>query len=167
MIYVNTFSRTLAPSLRIGYMVLPRPLLEVYRERLGFYSSTVPAIEQYTLALFLEEGHFECHLSRMRLFYRERRDQVIQTIADSSLAKRCRVRREEAGLHFLLELDTDRTDEELEAEARKAGLRLSFLTQYSRRPDQTLKHILVVNYPGLEVEKLKEGLEVLVGLLDR
>ena len=166
VIYVNTFSRTLAPSLRIGYMVLPRPLLEVYRERLGFYSSTVPAIEQYTLALFLEEGHFERHLSRMRLFYRERRDQVIQTIADSSLAQRCRVRREEAGLHFLLELDTDRTDEELEAAARKEGLRLSFLTQYSRRPDQTLKHILVVNYPGLEVEKLKKGLEALAGLLD-
>lgn len=52
VIYVNTFSRTLAPSLRISYMVLPKSLTERYRAQLGFYSSTVPAMEQYTLARF-------------------------------------------------------------------------------------------------------------------
>ena len=64
VIYLNTFSRALAPSLRISYLVLPPTLLDRYHQRLGFYSSTVPALEQYTLASFLSEGRFEQHLSR-------------------------------------------------------------------------------------------------------
>ena len=166
MIYVNTFSRTLAPSLRIGYMVLPYPLLEEYRRRLGFYSSTVPAIEQYTLARFLEEGYFERHLNRMRTFYRGRRDQVIGAVLSSPLAGRCRVLGEEAGLHFLMKLDTALDDQSLTARGEKAGIRLSFLTQYQRQPGTAPEHILVVNYPGLDPEEIKKGLEVLAKCLD-
>lgn len=70
VIYLNTFSRALAPSLRISYLVLPPTLLDRYHQRLGFYSSTVPALEQYTLASFLSEGRFEQHLSRARNRYR-------------------------------------------------------------------------------------------------
>ena len=87
VIYMNTFSRSLAPSLRIAYMVLPRPLLEAYQARLGFYSCTVPAMEQYTLARFLEDGHFDAHVNRMRVFYRARRDAVLQAIEESPLAE--------------------------------------------------------------------------------
>ena len=165
VLYVNTFSRTLAPSLRIGYLVLPRTLLKDYESRLGFYSSTVPAIEQYTLALFLEEGHFERHLNRMRVFYRNRRDQVIAAIGRSPLAGRCRVMGEEAGLHFLLQLDTSLEDARLEEAARKKGIRLSFLTQYERVPGRAGAHTLVVSYPGLDGERLEAGLETLAKLL--
>ena len=82
VIYMNTFSRTLAPSLRISYMVLPPALLEDYHRRLGFYSCTVPAMEQYTLARFLSGGGFETHVNRMRVFYRGRRDQVLSALSD-------------------------------------------------------------------------------------
>lgn len=167
VLYVNTFSRTLAPSLRISYLVLPRELLKEYEGRLGFYSSTVPAIEQYTLALFLEEGHFERHLNRMRVFYRNRRDQVIAAIGRSPLAGRCRVLGEEAGLHFLLRLDTELEDAQLEKLAREKGIRLSFLSRYERMPGRAGAHTLVVSYPGLEEEKLEAGLEVLAQLLDK
>ena len=167
VLYVNTFSRTLAPSLRIGYLVLPQALLKDYEKRLGFYSSTVPAIEQYTLALFLEEGHFERHLNRMRVYYRNRRDQVIAAIGRSALAGRCQVLGEEAGLHFLLRLDTNLEDAQLEASARDRGIRLSFLTQYERLPGRASAHTLVVSYPGLEEERLEAGLETLAQLLDR
>ena len=165
VLYVNTFSRTLAPSLRIGYLVLPRTLLKDYESRLGFYSSTVPALEPYTLALFLEEGHFERHLNRMRVFYRNRRDQVIAAIGRSPLAGRCRVMGEEAGLHFLLQLDTSLEDARLEAAAREKGIRLSFLTQYERVPGRAGAHTLVVSYPGLDGERLEAGLETLAKLL--
>lgn len=167
VLYVNTFSRTLAPSLRISYLVLPRGLLKVYEERLGFYSSTVPAIEQYTLALFLEEGHFERHLNRMRVFYRNRRDQVIAAIGRSSLAGRCQVLGEEAGLHFLLRLDTGLEDAQLEKLAQEKGIRLSFLSRYERVPGRASAHTLVVSYPGLEEERLEAGLERLAKLLDK
>lgn len=167
VLYVNTFSRTLAPSLRIGYLVLPQALLKDYEKRLGFYSSTVPAIEQHTLALFLEEGHFERHLNRMRVYYRNRRDQVIAAIGRSPLAGRCQVLGEEAGLHFLLRLHTNLEDAQLEAAAREQGIRLSFLTQYERLPGRAGAHTLVVSYPGLEQEKLEAGLETLAQLLDQ
>lgn len=66
IIYLNTFSKTISPSLRIGYMVLPRHLVEVYRERLGFYSCTVPTFMQYVLTELLNNGDFERHINRVR-----------------------------------------------------------------------------------------------------
>lgn len=66
VIYLNTFSKTIAPSVRVGYMVLPPELLQRFEETLGFYSCTVPAYEQYVLAEFIAGGDFERHLSRIR-----------------------------------------------------------------------------------------------------
>jgi len=66
VIYVNTFSKTIAPSMRIGYMVLPEALAEEFERRLGFYSCTVPALEQYVLAELLHSGDFERHVNRVR-----------------------------------------------------------------------------------------------------
>ena len=66
VIYINTFSKTVAPSVRVGYMVLPKGLLARFQEKLGFYSCTVPAFEQYVLAEFIASGDFERHLSRIR-----------------------------------------------------------------------------------------------------
>lgn len=66
VIYLNTFSKTIAPSLRIGYMILPKPLMALYEERVGFYSCTVPVLDQYFLVDYLESGAFERHLSRLR-----------------------------------------------------------------------------------------------------
>ena len=166
VLYLNTFSRTLAPSLRIGYLVLPPALVGRYREKLGFYACTVPAIEQHTLALFLSEGYFESHLNRMRVFYRGRRDRVLEAVQDSHLAGRCHPLREEAGLHFLLELDTDVPDRELARRGEEAGLRLSFLTDYQRREGSAPAHTLVVHYPALAPEGLGRGLEALARLLD-
>ncbi len=66
VIYLNTFTKTLAPSLRVGYMILPEHLLKIYNEKLGFYSCSVPVFDQYFIAEFISEGHFERHLAKMR-----------------------------------------------------------------------------------------------------
>lgn len=66
VIYLNTFSKTISPSLRIGYMVLPTHLVKVYREKLGFYSCTVPTFMQYVLCELLNNGDFERHINRIR-----------------------------------------------------------------------------------------------------
>ena len=166
VIYMNTFSRSLAPSLRVSYMVLPPSLMEEYPRRLGFYSCTVPAMEQYTLASFLEEGYFEAHVNRMRVFYRNRRDEVLAAIGQSPLSGRCRVLGEEAGLHFLLELETEREDSWLSREMEARGVRLSFLTDYQQRPGAAPLHTLVVNYPGTAPARLAPALALLAGLLD-
>ena len=66
VIYLNTFSKTIAPSFRAGYMLLPDPLAALYRERLGFYSCTVPVYEQYVLAEWIRSGEFERTVNRRR-----------------------------------------------------------------------------------------------------
>ena len=66
VIYMNTFSRTISSSLRVGYMVLPKALLPLFSRRVGFYSCTVPAFEQYVLAELIDSGDFERHINRMR-----------------------------------------------------------------------------------------------------
>ena len=64
VIYMNTFSQTIAPGLRAGFLVLPERLLPLWRERLGFYSSAVPSLEQHVLARFISGGFYERHLAR-------------------------------------------------------------------------------------------------------
>ena len=66
VIYMNTFSKSIGPGMRIAYMILPDPLLDLYEQKLGFYSCTVPVFDQYVLAAFIQEGGFERHLGRVR-----------------------------------------------------------------------------------------------------
>ncbi len=165
VVYMNTFSRTIGPALRISYMLLPPALLERYRQQLGFYSCTVPSLEQYTLAKFISGGGFERHINRMKAFYRTKRDQVISIIQASPLGPRSHIREENAGLHFLLELDTACPDQEASARARKSGIRLSFLSNYTRRPERVTPHCLVVNYAGLDTTLLPQALDILSEIL--
>ena len=66
VIYLNSFTKSIAPAIRISYLVLPPELMEEFRHRLGFYACTVPSFEQYTLARFLSRGYFEKHINRMK-----------------------------------------------------------------------------------------------------
>ena len=66
LIYINTFSKSLSPSIRVGYMILPEKYLEVYKKNVGEFSCTVPVLEQYVLAEFIDKGYFEQHLNRVR-----------------------------------------------------------------------------------------------------
>ncbi|MDD5924133.1 MAG: PLP-dependent aminotransferase family protein [Clostridia bacterium] len=74
VIYINTFSKTIAPSIRIGYMVIPKSLIELFESKVGFYSCTVPTFEQYVLAEFIRSGDFERHINRVR---RKKRKQLL------------------------------------------------------------------------------------------
>ena len=66
VIYINTFSKSLSPSIRVGYMILPEKYLEIYKKNVGEFSCTVPVLEQYVLAEFIDKGYFEQHLNRVR-----------------------------------------------------------------------------------------------------
>ena len=66
VIYINTFSKSLSPSMRMGYMILPESLMPTYEKALGGFSCSVPVLDQYVLAEFINSGSFERHLNRMR-----------------------------------------------------------------------------------------------------
>ena len=155
VIYMNTFSKSLAPSIRISYMVLPPMLMGQFREKLGFYSCTVPSFEQYTLERFLSEGHFEKHINRMRKAYKNRRNRLVEVLRRSSVAKTITIEEQDAGLHFLLRIHTDMTDEELTARWAEAGIRIRALSHYYHGVTPPQDHrCLVMDYSGLTEEKI-------------
>ena len=156
VIYINTFSQSLAPAFRISYLVLPWHLVRRFYDILGFDSGTVSCFEQLTLARFISEGHFERHINRMRNHYRFLRDSVIQAIRHSPLGEYVQISQEDSGVHFLMEVDTRKTDEALLRSAEEEGLRLSAVSQYYNDPARREAHVLVVNYSGLPVENIPE-----------
>jgi len=165
VIYMNTFSKSLAPSIRISYMVLPGALMEQFQRRLGFYSCTVPSFEQYTLARFLSRGHFERHINRMRKFYKSRRNAVMSLLEGCAFSRRLSILEQDAGLHFLLQVRTQRTDRELTAFLADAGIRVKALSEYYHDGCED-RHCLVVNYSGLKEDALRQALELLEARLE-
>lgn len=162
VIYTNTFTKSLAPSLRIGYMVLPPTLLCAYRERLGFYACTVPSFEQYTLAKFMADGHFERHIHRMRTTYRALRDRLLRCIQDSPLHTVATINEQHAGLHFLLTLRSPLSDRELTQAAAARGVRVACLSDYwqgtqppSPAGGETGTHTFVMCYSGVQPDRLE------------
>ena len=156
VIYMNTFTKTLSPTIRISYMILPVSLTERFRQKLNFYSCTVSNFEQYTLACFIDKGCFEKHLNRMRILYRRQRDTFIDEIGKSPLSELAEIHEENSGLHFLLEVKTELTDEELALRAADNGLKISFLSSYYSDKSLAVPHTLVINYSALTQEKIKE-----------
>ena len=155
VIYMNSFSKTLAPSIRISYMVLPGDLMEKLRSKLGFYGCTVPSFEQHVLARFLDEGYFEKHINRMRKFYKSRRNRVLAVIGECPLSDKFTILEENAGFHFLLKIDTALGEEEVLSRCEKAGLQIQSLRSFYYEPEKAPQSpCLVINYAGLTDEQL-------------
>lgn len=158
VIYMNTFAKTLAPSFRIAYMVLPDDLLARYKECLGFYSCTVSEFEQHTLKAFLQGGYYERHLNRMRTIYKSRRDAFIKGL--SPIRDRLTIRGQSAGLHLLLRAE-GWTEAQLIEAARTGGVGVYPLSGYYLHSVPET-HTVVVGYAGLDVERLKKAAALLV-----
>lgn len=166
VIYINTFSKSLASTIRISYMVLPYHLLERFQKKLGFYSCTVSNFEQYTLARFIGRGYFEKHINRQRNYYRTLRNTLLEAIKNSTLADKAVITEEDAGLHFLMKIKTNISDSELVLRAREEGLRIGCLSEYYDKPGEDVAHILVMNYSGINAEKIPEAVERLGRVVD-
>ena len=166
VIYLNTFSRTITPALRISYMILPKGMMARYHRLLGFYSCTVPSFEQLTLARFLDEGYFEKHVNRMRRHYRLLRDRFLTLLRQSALSDRMTVRGHEAGLHFLLELDTGLPDPVIEQTLADGGIRAASLTRFETGPAaEAARGRVVIQYTDLAEADLPGVVELLEGLV--
>lgn len=156
VIYMNTFTKTLASTVRISYMILPPPLLEQFYERLSFYSCSVSNFEQYTLGKFIEEGFFEKHINRLRNHYHKKRDILLGAIRESRLGNLVHISGEEAGVHFLMEIQTEKEEEEFLTCAQTQGIRLSPLSAHYHDQEAERKNVYVMNYSSVHMEDAQE-----------
>ncbi len=161
VIYMNSFSKSLTSTIRISYMILPSHLMARYRQLLSFYACTVSTFEQYTLTRFISEGYFEKHINRMRNYYRNLRDILVSAIKNSSIAPICTIMEEDAGLHFLLKINTLLTDAEIKIRTKKKGILVSCLSDYYHTPEDAQQHILIINYSGLDETAVTSAVEAL------
>ena len=167
VIYMNTFSRTISPSLRISYMILPRMLLPQWQAAMGFYSCTVPSFEQMTLTRFLAEGYFEKHLSRMKKHYRAVRAQLFSVLHTPQAVRLCAVHDTDAGLHLVLELKNAPEPEALRALLRQSGLPDALLSDfYLDAPSPQAQKSIVLGYADAEPAQLEAALTALFTRLE-
>ena len=130
VIYIGTFSRGIAPAVRIGYLVLPPALLGAFFSRFGFYSCTVGRIEQQTLCRFLETGQYARHQARLRAAYRRKRDAVCAALLEALAPFSPRIENAHTGLHFVLRLACPCTGKALAGAMRRHGVLACPLSAY-------------------------------------
>lgn len=162
VIYMGTFSKSIAPAIRVGYMVLPESLLDPYRENCGCYASTVSRIDQRILNEFIKDGYFERYLNRMRKIYREKHDYLLGLLAP--FEKNFKISGENAGLHLLLTSKQGVPEEELLKAAEKEEIRLYGMSQacmQGKKAEAPFQNTILMGYGAMEKKELQEGIECL------
>ncbi|MDE6105436.1 MAG: PLP-dependent aminotransferase family protein [Clostridia bacterium] len=157
VVYMNTFSKSLAPSMRIGYMVLPPALYERYQKLFGGSACAVPVFEQKTLAAMLDGGHFERHINRLKNHYRAVRAAVLEKL--QTLGTKCIVRDTGSGLHLLAHFPEAPSDEYIKKAALKNGVNLKCLSDYLLSPLGGVTGFAVINFSGVTAEEV-QGIEI-------
>lgn len=155
VIYAGSFSKALYPGIRIGYLVLPQPLVGTFRNLSGLIHRSVPVETQLALAEFIGGGHFASHLRRMRSLYGERRSAFIEA-GQSALAGLAQIDCSESGLNALAWLANGREDRAVQRDVLETGLQCYPLSDYAiatRRPGA-----LILGYAGVPAERMRSYL---------
>ncbi|MFP8784644.1 MocR-like pyridoxine biosynthesis transcription factor PdxR [Planococcus plakortidis] len=160
VIYISTFSKSIMPSLRIAYLVLPPRLLNAYRNTFLHYTSTVPRIDQQIVAIFMQKGHFSRHLNRMRKLYRKKLECLMQAL--SPYQPIVTVSGEQAGMHVVLTIDTERTEQNLVSLASDAGIRVFAMQNYDLLKQRSTLPKIVLGFGGLNEVEIQQGVEQLM-----
>lgn len=162
VIYLCTFSKSLAPGIRIACMVLPTTLLPSWRERFGAYANTVSRFEQQTLRCFLTGGYFTRHLSRMRKIYKARMELLSQRLEEAFGNDRIALQGRHTGLHLLLTLRDAPGEEAMVQAAAREGVRLRGLGEYyMQRRERCPPNTVVIGYASVADRDIPELVEAL------
>ena len=160
VIYLGTFSKSIAPSLRISYMVLPRPLLKQYLEQYVFFSSAVSRFEQAVLHEFITSGHFETHLNKMRKVYRTRGQELAQAL--SVFGNQLQIFGEGAGLYLTVQLKNGLSEAEMCKKAEEAGVKVYPISPYFNGPvPEEHQSKVLLGFGALTTEQMRQGVDLL------
>lgn len=160
VVYLGTFSRTIAPAIRIGFMVLPDGLLKVYRKKLAFLACTVPRIDQAVLTEFILGGHYERHINKARKIYKSRHDKLISSL--KVFGDKVKIMGGNAGMHLMVKFKLDMTEEEVVSRAEKSGIKLVGLSKHriGENPESSEACILI-GYGNISEDRIEEGIKIL------
>ena len=165
VIYIGTFSKAIAPAIRVSYMVLPYPLLEKYRRECSFFSSTVSRIDQTILNEFIRDGYFERYLNKMRKEYRMKHDLLLGEL--KAFEKDFVVSGGSAGLHILLKDLRGRSEEILSQEAEAEDVKVYCMSAFQMEEHdkemtsekrQKGQATMILGYGGMSEEEIREGM---------
>lgn len=155
VIYLNTFSKTLAPSLRMGYMVLPPVLYARYRALYGESANVVPLFEQKTLARMLDGGYFERHVNRLKNYYRGVRALLLEKLNSLNIEKQ--IIETGGGLHLTVRLPDFESDNAIKEAAKARGIKIKCVSDYLLTADPRYDRIAVINYSSVDKDTLTGG----------
>lgn len=159
VIYLGTFSRSIAPAIRVSYMVLPKSLVSVYKKQCEFLSCTVPKVDQCILEKFIEAGNFERHLNKMRALYKNRHDVLLTHL--KPLLKKCQITGEYAGVHLLLHFYDGRKEEELISMAEEKNIKVYGLSSYDIENKNPESATILLGFANLKEEDIEEATKIL------
>ncbi len=160
VIYCGTFSKAIAPAIRISYLVLPWKLYDLYKKRVGFLACTVSRTDQKILESFITEGYFERHLNKMRAVYKNKRDILVKLC--KKFEPHIQVKNASTGLHILLECHTKKEERELIELARKQGVKVYGISEYAIEEKISFSYpMLLLGFAKLQEEDIKKGVQLL------
>lgn len=156
VIYISAFSKSLSPGLRISYMVLPEKLLEIYRKDLNFYICPVPTIEQKVMQRFMDDGHFERHLNRMRNLYKQKREKLV--LAARKELTGISIEGATAGLHLVLKVNNGLSEDQLIQKAEEHGIKVYGMSRFlpEKTPgSQSCK--IIIGFASLDIMDIDDA----------
>lgn len=167
VIYLGTFSKSIAPAIRLSYMVLPKPLLEVYKKKCKFLNSTVSKVDQLIVQHFIEDGYYERHLNKTRALYKNRHDLLISGL--KPLASKCKISGEHAGVHLLLTFQNGLSEKMLIDKAKEAGIRVYGLSDYiicNKCDNEEGSATVLLGYANLSEQQIQKACKILCKIWD-
>lgn len=163
VIYIGTFSKVLFPSLRVGYIVVPQQLAPVVGQAKWLSDRQSPLLEQHALADFINEGHLESHVRRMRMLYAQRRQTLTQAISQQ-LGNQATILGDNAGLNMMVQFHTHLSDEEIIDRAMQKGVQMRSIRKDCIKANSRGKFLL--GYADLPPEKIEEGVSRLAKVFE-
>ena len=160
VIYMGTFSKSLAPSIRVSYMVLPVRLMKQYQDQKHLFSVTVSKVDQKILELFLREGYYQRHLNKMRGIYKGKHDFLLKYLREE-MSQICQVSGEYAGVHLLLTFCNGLTEQEAVIRAKAAGILVYGLSEYCVYGNPNTSCKVLLGYACMREEELSQAVKIL------
>lgn len=160
VIYMGTFSKSLIPSIRISYLVLPSKLVKKYQEHFKIYKQTVSRLHQNTLHRFMKEGHLSSHINKMRTLYRKKHAILLSAI-DKYMKEKVEIIGEKSGLHILLKVKNGMTEEELIQSARKMKIKIYPTSIHYAECISSEFPMILLGFGGLTEMQIEEGIKIL------